>query len=205
MSKSTFAYEVETDSIAGYDYGRDDVARSPVSLDELRQLEATVGWSAEDAQVLQRHGDLFRDNAERMVDSWRAAIGAQPHLAKWFFGPDGRPDDEYKARVKKRFVQWVLDACFRPHDQAWLDYQEEIGLRHTPEKKNETDGTQTPALVPLRYLVAFGAVVTTTIRQFFVDAGVRDEEVHKLEAAWAKAVQLHITLWSRPYVKEGLW
>jgi hypothetical protein len=45
------------------------------------------------------------------------------------------------AKVKKRFVQWVLNACFRPHDQAWLDYQEEIGQRPTPEKKNHTDGT----------------------------------------------------------------
>jgi hypothetical protein len=205
MTKSTSVPQVETGRVAGYDYGHPDVPRSPVSLDELRQLEEAVGWRAEDAQVLQRHGDLFREHAEDMVDSWRAVIGAQPHLAKWFFGPDGKPDDEYKARVKKRFVQWVLDACFRPHDRAWLDYQEEIGLRHTPEKKNQTDGAQTPSLVPLRYLIAFGAVVTTTTRKFFVDAGVRDQELHQFEGAWAKAVQLHITLWSRPYVKEGLW
>lgn len=205
MTKSTFAPEADAGSIAGYDYGKTGVARSPVSLDELRQLEETVGWRAEDAQALQRHEGLFREKAEGMVDSWRAAIGAQPHLAKWFFGPDGKPDDEYKAKVKKRFVQWVLDVCFRPHDRAWLDYQEEIGLRHTPEKKNQTDDAQTPPLVPLRYLIGFGAVVATTTRKFFVDAGVRDEELHKLETAWARAVQLHITLWSRPYVKEGLW
>jgi hypothetical protein len=47
MNKSTFGHEVETDSIAGYDYGWTGVGRSPVSLDELRQLEATVGWSAD--------------------------------------------------------------------------------------------------------------------------------------------------------------
>jgi hypothetical protein len=205
MNKSTFVFEPDTDSIAGYDYGQARLKRSPVSFDELRQLEETVGWRAEDAQTLQRHGDLFREQAEHMVDLWRAVIGAQPHLAKWFFGPDGKPDDEYKARIKKRFVQWVLDACFRPHDRAWLDYQEEIGLRHTPERKNQTDGTQTPPLVPLRYLIAFGVVVTTTTWKFFADSGIRDEELHRLESAWAKTVQLHITLWSRPYVKEGLW
>jgi Protoglobin len=204
MSKSALVHEAEA-AIAGYDYGRPNAARSPVSLEELRQLEATAGWSDEDAELLRRQGALFKDNAERMVDSWRAEIGAQPHLAKWFFGPEGEPDDEYKAKVKKRFVQWVLDVCFRPHDQAWLDYQEEIGLRHTPEKKNRTDGAQTPPVVPFRYLIAFGAIVAITTRKFFVDAGVRDEELRKLEDAWSKAVQLHITLWSRPYVKEGLW
>jgi hypothetical protein len=205
MTESTFVRETDAGSIAGYNYGRKGVSRSPVSLDELRQLEGAAGWSAEDAQALRHYEDLFRKNAEHMVDSWRAMIGAQPHLAKLFFGPDGKPDDEYKAKVKKRFVQWVLDACLRPHDQAWLDDQEEIGLRHTPEKKNQTDGAQTPPLVPLRYLIAFGAAVTTTTRKYFVDAGIRDEELQRLETAWAKAVQLHITLWSRPYVKEGLW
>ena len=104
MSKS------EAVSIPGYDYGNPEAAHSPVSLEELRQIETTIGWSEEDAKALQRHGDIFREHAERMVDSWRAVIGAQPHLAKWFFGPDGKPDDEYKARIRKRFIQWVLDA-----------------------------------------------------------------------------------------------
>jgi hypothetical protein len=206
MSKSKLVNnQAEVASIAGYDYGRTGVAHSPVSLEELRQLEATIGWSADDAKVLQRHGDLFREKAEQMVDSWRAIIGAQPHLAKWFFGPDGKPDDDYKAKVRKRFVQWVLDVCFRPHDQVWLDYQEEIGLRHTPDKKNQTDGARTPPHVPLRFLLAFGPVVAITTRKFFVDAGIRDEELHQLHDSWSKAVQLHITLWSRPYGKEGLW
>jgi pimeloyl-ACP methyl ester carboxylesterase len=205
MSESTLVHETHTTVIPGYDYGSAGVAHSPVSPEELRQIEATMGWSEEDAKVLQRHETIFKNNAEHMVDSWRAVIGAQPHLAKWFFGPDGKPDDEYKARVKKRFVQWVLDACFRPRDRAWLDYQEEIGLRHVPEKKNQTDGAHTPTLVPLRYLIAFGTTVATATRKFFVDAGVQGEELQKLEDAWSKTVQLHITLWSRPYAKEGLW
>jgi Protoglobin len=195
----------ESQSIPGYDYGKPAIARSPVSLDELRQIEMSAGWSDEDVRVLQRHGGIFRAHAENMVDSWRAVIGAQPHLAQWFFGPDGKPDDSYKTRVKARFVQWVVDAVFRPHDQAWLDYQEEIGLRHTPAKKNQTDGAHTPPVVPLRYLMAFVTTVTTASRKFFVDAGVAGEELQKLEDAWAKTVQLHVTLWARPYVKEGLW
>jgi len=84
MSKSTLVHEANTVSIPGYDYGRPEAAHSPVSFEELRQLEATVGWSEEDAKVLQRHGQIFEDHAEHMVDTWRAVIGAQPHLAKWF-------------------------------------------------------------------------------------------------------------------------
>ncbi|MBV8906676.1 MAG: protogloblin ApPgb [Acidobacteriia bacterium] len=195
----------DTISIHGYDYGRPEAAHSPVTLDELRQIESTAGWTGEDAQILQKHADIFRNNAEQMVDAWRALIAAQPHLAAWFVGPDGKRDDEYAAKVKKRFVQWVVDACVRPHDQAWLDYQQEIGLRHTPEKKNVTDHAQTPSLVPLRYLIAFGTAMAIATRPYFVGAGLKDPELRKLEDAWGKAIQLHITLWSRPYTKEKLW
>ena len=193
------------DSIPGDDFGHPNSAKSPVSIDELRQLEASVGWSDIDAAVLQQHGDIFRTHAEAMVDSWRAVIASQPHLAKWFVGPDGKPDDAYKSKIRKRFVQWVLDVCFRPHDTAWLDYQEEIGLRHTPAKKNKTDGAATPPLVPLRYLLGFVTIVTLSTRRFFVAHGVEGEELTKLEDAWAKAVQLHVALWTRPYTRDGLW
>jgi protoglobin len=192
-----------SEQIHGYDYGKATVARSPVSLHELRQLEATLGWSDEDALILRDHEKLFRENAEAMVDTWRAVIGSQPHLAKWFFSPDAEPDEAYKAAVKQRFVQWVRDVPSRPHDQAWLAYQEEIGLRHTPAKKNLTDGAHTPNVVPLRYLLAFVPVVTMSTRKFFADVPAADR--HRLEDAWTKAVQLHVTLWSRAYSKEELW
>jgi hypothetical protein len=131
-------------------------------------------------------------------------IGSQPHLAHWFVKPEGAPDDAYKASVKRRFVQWVVDVALRPHDRDWLNYQEEIGLRHTPAKKNKTDGAHTPPVVPLRYLLGFVPVVLP-IRQFFAEGIKNEAELKRLEDAWTRAVLLHIALWSRPYVKEDLW
>src|SRR2546430_5746101 len=145
------------DAIAGYDYGTERVEASPVSLDELRQLEQSASFTDEDERWLRRAGDILGDQAEAMVDRWRAHIGSQPELARWFAGPDGQPDDNYKAAVKRRFVQWIKDTCARPRDRAWLDYQDEIGRRHTPAKKNRTDGARTPPMVPFRYLIAFTA------------------------------------------------
>ena len=52
--------------------------------------------------LLRKHIEFFRSQAESMVDAWRAVIGAQPHLAQWFVGPDGNPDNEYKALVQLR-------------------------------------------------------------------------------------------------------
>lgn len=51
-------------------------------------------------------------------------------------------------------MRWVIDACTRPLDQAWLDYQQEIGLRHTRAKKHRTDRVNSPDHIPLRYLLS---------------------------------------------------
>lgn len=190
--------------IPGYDFGTAASAISPLTEDDLRKLEHTVGWTEEDASVLQRHAELICSQAEAMVDSWRAVIGSQPHLSQWFIAPDGKPDDDYKARVKRRFVQWVIDVATRPHDRSWIDYQEEIGLRHTPAKKNQTDNTHTPPLVPLRYLLGFVPMVLP-VQHFFADALTEPGDLDAIQSAWTKAVLLHVTLWSRPYTVADLW
>ena len=93
-------------AIPGYDFGAASV-QSPISIEELRHLEASCGWTDEDVKILERYRHIFLNRAEEMVDSWRAVIASQPHLAQWFVGPDGQPDDTYKSKVKARFVQWV--------------------------------------------------------------------------------------------------
>jgi len=191
--------------LPGYDYGTKRSAHSPLTLDDVKALELTAGFTNEDRAALKQAGEVLSDQAEALVDSWRAEIGKQHHLAKWFFGPDGKPDETYKAAVKKRFVQWVLDTCNRPRDQAWLDYQEEIGLRHTPAKKNKSDGARTPDVVPLRYLLAFVPTLVLNTKPFLAKKGHSPEEVERMQRAWFKAVTIAITLWSRAYARDGLW
>ena len=191
--------------IQGYDYGNARVGRSPVTLTELRELEATVGWTSADKDAIALAGQVLAGQEEAMVDSWRGIIGDHLFLAKWFFGPDGKPDEAYKAAVKKRFVQWVSDLCRRQRDQTWLDYQEEIGQRHTPAKKNKTDGARTPDVVPLRYLWTFAGPVLSGAREFLASKGHSAAEVERMQQAWTKSVLLTLALWAKPYVEDGLW
>ena len=86
-----------------------------------------------------------------------------------------------------------------------VDYQEEIGLRHTPAKKNRTDGTQTPDHVPLRYVLAFLVPTILKAKPRLAAKGDAADMVEKMHRAWMKSAVLHITLWSRPYVRGGLW
>jgi len=70
------------ESIGGYDYGTERIEHSPITLAELRQLEHAAGWSDGDAAELRRIGELIRNDAEALVDSWRKVIAEQPELAR---------------------------------------------------------------------------------------------------------------------------
>jgi len=191
------------DQIEGYTFGR--ATHSPVTLEELDLLERTMQWSDEDERYLKLAREVLANQAEAMVDAWRGVIASQPHLARYSAFPDGRSNAAYSAASKPRFIRWVTDVFTRPRDQAWLDYQQEIGLRHTREKKNRTDQAESAEHIPYRYFLAFVPVILLTTREFLGRKGHSAEDVERMHAAWTKVVLLHMTLWSRPYMGAGDW
>jgi Protoglobin len=189
--------------IAGYTYGTDDVHRSPVSLGELELLQATLLLGEDDRAALRRSGDVLAPQVEAILDVWYGFVGVNPHLLAAFTGPDGQPNQEYLAAVRRRFGRWILDTARAEFDQAWLDYQHEIGLRHTRRGKNRTDDVQAADHIPLRYVLALLVPITTTLKPFLAEAGATAEEVEAMHQAWVKAVLLQVILWSYPYVRDG--
>jgi hypothetical protein len=189
--------------ISGYTYGTDAVPRSPVSLGELELLQATLLLGEDDRTALRRSSDLLAHHVEEILDVWYGFVGANPHLLAAFCGPDGQPDQTYLAAVRGRFGRWILDTARAEFDQAWLDYQHEIGLRHTRRGKNRTDGVQAAEHIPLRYVLALLVPITTTLKPFLADSGATPDEVEAMYQAWVKAVLLQLILWSHPYVRDG--
>ncbi|WP_285730449.1 protoglobin domain-containing protein [Nocardiopsis sp. ATB16-24] len=192
-------------TIPGYAYGSDEAARSPVGLEELDRLKATVMFTEEDERALRMAGDVLEDQTQDVLEVWYGFVSSHPHLVAYFSTPDGEPIQEYLDRVRSRFAQWILDACRRPYDQTWLDYQEEIALRHTHEKKNTADGADSVDNISLRYIIAFIYPITATMREFLGKKGHSAEQVEAMHQAWFKAVTLHVALWSRPYVRDDDW
>lgn len=189
--------------IPGYTYGTPATASSPLSLDDLALLQQTVLWTDEDARYLRMAGEVLDDQVEDVLDLWYAFVGSHPHLLYYFQSPDGQPIGAYLDRVRLRFAQWIRDTCRRPYDQAWLDYQMEIGLRHHRARKNQTDQVESAPIIPLRYLIAFIVPITATIKHFLANKGHAPEEVEKMHQAWFKSIVLQVTLWSYPYAHEG--
>lgn len=193
------------DRIPGYSFGTALAARSPLTLDDLDRLKQAVGLTGDDEQTLQMAAPTLAKYADEMVTAWRAELAEHPYLACYSAHRDGRPNPEYSAASKPRFVQWVVDACTRPLDQAWLDYQEEIGQRHTRAKKNATDHVDSLDHIPMRYLLAFTAVVIATSRDYLSRDDYDPRDVDRMHAAFTKSVLLHVTAWTRPYVDAQNW
>jgi hypothetical protein len=189
--------------IPGYTFGTDAVARSPVSLEELELLKATLLLGDDDLAALRRSGELLAGRVEEILDVWYGFVGANPHLLAAFSNAQGQPDQAYLAAVRRRFGRWILDTARATYDQAWLDYQHEIGLRHTRAKKNQTDGARAADHIPLRYVLALLVPITTTLKPFLADGGAAPDEVEAMHQAWVKAVLLSVILWSQPYVRDG--
>jgi Protoglobin len=187
----------------GYTYGTGAVARSPVSLQDLELLKATLLLGDDDLAALRRSGEILAPQVEEILDVWYGFVGANPHLLAAFSNAHGQPDQQYLAAVRRRFGQWILDTARATYDQAWLDYQHEIGLRHTRAKKNQTDGADAADHIPLRYVLALLVPITTTLRPFLAKGDAAPEEVEAMHAAWVKAVLLQVVLWSQPYVRDG--
>ncbi len=127
-------------AIPGYTYGTAEVARSPVSLEELRRLQQAVAMTEEDLHYLRMAGDVLEDQVEQVLDLWYGFVGSTPHLVHYFTGPDGQPLGDYLAAVRRRFGQWILDTCRRPYDQAWLDYQTRSGCATTAPRRTAPTG-----------------------------------------------------------------
>jgi hypothetical protein len=190
--------------IPGYTYGTSAVTTSPISLHDLELLKQCIGWTEETERYRRLAGEVLADQTEDLVKHWRAILASHPHLARYSLSPQGQPIPHYSNDSGLRFQQWVLDTCQKPYDQDWLNYQQEIALRHTHLKKNKTDGVDSAPFIPLRYLLAFAAQINETTRPFLAAHGHSAQEVDKMHQAWCKAVLLQVTLWSYPYATSTL-
>ena len=196
--------EKVAENIHGYKYGTSEIAVSRISIRDLEELKISVGFTPEDELQLRLAGGVLAHQTKRIVEHWRSGIIAGiPNLSRHSRSPEGEALPDYAAKSNLRFEQWIMDTCLRPYDQDWLNYQEEIALRHTSVKKNKVDNVQSTAYVPLRDIIAFIAVMNETIKPYLAAKGHSAEEVDRMHRAWCKSLQLQAALWARPYTDCG--
>jgi hypothetical protein len=194
--------EKVAEEIPGYSYGTPEVARSSVSVRDLEDLKISAGFAEEDQRWLRLAGEVLADQTDQIVRHWRSGIIASiPNLARHSRTPEGEAVPEYLAASGLRFRQWILDTCVRPYDQDWINYQQEIALRHTSLKKNKVDGVRSTPYVPLRDVITFAAIMNETIKPYLAAKGHPAEVVDKMHLAWCKSIQLQLALWAGTYAE----
>lgn len=186
------------DHIHGYTYGEAGVPPSGISAPEFENLKTSVGFTPETERYLKLAGAVLADHVKEIVDLWRSQIIAGiPHLARHTRSPEGQPLPDYLGKSNLRFQQWILDTCFRLYDQDWVDYQIEIALRHTTQKKNQTDNVSSTPYVPFRDIIAFTSVMNETIKPYLSKQGHSAQEIDNMHQAWCKSIQLQLALWAK--------
>jgi pimeloyl-ACP methyl ester carboxylesterase len=190
--------------IPGYDLGTDKVAKSPITMQEWEELKKSALFSEEDVVYLRLSEKLLEDHVEDLLDAWRGIVFDLPHLSAYYEDPNSHQvDTEYAKAVRKRFGQWILDTARANYDQAWLDYQYEIGIRHHRMKKNKTDGGHTLGHIRARDIIAFVPSIVIPIKPYLATSGYSREVVECMYHAWWKSMVLQATLWCQPYFREG--
>jgi len=201
---STASQSQQQKAPLGYTYGTSAIAKSPMSLEELKLLQQSLLFGEDDIKYLKMSHDILKDQTSDILDVWYGFVASTPQLV-YFFGnkTTGKPDGEYLAKVRERFAMWILQTAEANYDQKWLDYQYEIGLRHYSTKKNKTDNANSVPIINYRYIPALTIPVTTTLKPFLAKKGASAEDVDKMYNAWVKSVLLQSILWGQPYMKEG--
>lgn len=190
-------------TIPGYAYGSKVLERSPVTLDEFERMERIALFGDDDVLYLRLSHDVLKDQVDDVLGVWYGLMEQSPQLMQSFLRADGQLDAAYVAAVRKRVGRWILDTARAEYDQAWLDWQHEIGLRHHRTRKNLTDGAEASEIVPFRYLFPLIYPMLASLRPFLARGGHSAEVVEKMHAAWMKSTLLQVTLWSHPYLREG--
>ena len=67
------------DHSSGYTYGTDAVPTSPLTLEDLRQIEAAAHVQPGDAELLARAEPILAPHAMEMVDTWRGILAQKTY------------------------------------------------------------------------------------------------------------------------------
>jgi signal transduction histidine kinase len=98
---------------------------SDAPYERYRELEAYVGWSADDARRVQALAPLVRPAFGPLVDDFYQEIDRHPQARKVITGGSVQV-----ARLKETLTRWLDEMFTGPYDEAYVDRRWRVGLRH---------------------------------------------------------------------------
>jgi hypothetical protein len=190
--------------VAGYRLHDPSLPTSPIDAGDFAAMKEAALFGPSDVEALRASARLLVPRTEEILDVWYGFVGSKPFLLEHFsHRATGAPIEDYLGRVRARFAKWIEDTAAAEYDDDWLRWQLEIGRRHHRVGKNKTDGAESSAIIPFRYLTLLAQPIVHTLRPFLEAGGDDHAAIEAMHDAWRKSVLLQVTLWSFPYIKEG--
>jgi len=192
--------------IKGYIYGKPEVPKAKITIQEFQLMLDSVLWTKEDEENRKILGEIIKENMNDILNAIVNYFGSKEYLLYYFKDKTGTTTvSEYVNNTVDRLAQWLLDLCFRPLDENFINYNYLIGLRHTEIEKGKADNVGTIPHIPLRYMVTCVFPITAVLKSF-IEKKVDDPViVDKLYHTWFKLQVITTALFLIPYTKEGWW
>ncbi len=198
--------ELYKPQIKGYVYGKAEVPKAPISKEELKLLLDSALWTQEDEENRKIIGEVIKENMSDMLNQIVSYFGSRDYLIYYFKDERGETTEtEYVNNTVDRLAQWLLDICFRPIDENFVNYQYLIGIRHTFDGKGKADNVKTIPHIPMRYMITCIFPVTAVIRSFLERKFDDPKIVEKLYDTWFKLQVITTAFFCAHYTKEGWW
>ena len=194
----------EAKDLPGYNPGSPEVAKSPITLEELNDLKATCLFTDEDMIYLRLSYDVLKDQAEDLVTCGVASsrsMSTSPAMA-WI----GRRAN--RTRNTPRLSASVTPSgCSIPREPNTTKHGSIISMRSVyatiGKKKNVTDHANAATHIRGRDLIGFAAATVAPMRPYLEKGGHSAETVQRMQDAWWKSMILQVTLWSQAYMNPG--
>ncbi|MDT7892073.1 MAG: protoglobin domain-containing protein [Thermoproteota archaeon] len=198
--------ELYKEKIEGYIYGKPEVPKAPMTKEEFSLLLDSALWSKEDEENRKIIGEIIKENMKDILNAIVNYFGSRDYLLYYFKDKKGETTiTEYVNNTVDRLAQWLLDICFRPLDENFINYHYLIGLRHTYEQKGKADNVQTVPHIPMRYMVTCIYPITVVLKGFIAKKIEDPELVERLYNTWFKLQVITTALFLIPYTKQGWW
>jgi len=198
--------ELYKPQIKGYIYGSQEVPKLKITKQELEQLLDSALWTNEDEENRKILGEIIKENMNEILNKIVSYFGSREYLIYYFKDKQGVTTiTEYVNNTVDRLAQWLLDICFRPIDENFVNYQYLIGIRHTYDGKGKADNIESIQHIPMRYMITCIFSVTSVLKEY-IEKKLEDPKlVDRLYNTWFKLQVITTALFCAHYAKEGWW
>jgi hypothetical protein len=160
----------------------------------IQDLMTFVGFAETDAATIRGTASVVLEHAPAITAAVYEHFLEFPETARFFVGPDGRPDTERLARRKHSLERWLRQTAQASTGRDFLYSLLAIGLSHS----HRTYGPG--GRIPPEFMVGAMSVLETALARLFQAQLAEPGAALEASIAWNKLLLIHLNILLLGYV-----